>query len=70
MTTIINTPSNGESGDGVASILMGILLTIIVAALFFIYVMPKVNNPVEAPKANSIDVNVKLPSTTGAGATQ
>lgn len=62
MTTVVNTPSNGEStGSG---FIIGIGFMVVIAlGLFFIYGLPALKNRSNA-NANPINVNVQLPATT------
>ncbi len=65
MTTVINNPGNGEgSGTGV---IVGVLVAIIIIILFFVYGWPRLHGN-SAPAANSLDVNVNLPSGDNSGA--
>ncbi len=63
MTTVINTPSSGEStGGGFA---LGVILVIVILlGLFFVYGLPAIRNSNNNAQLKSIDVNVKLPSST------
>ena len=66
MSTVINNPANGEDSSGVAGMLIGIIVLVIAFILFFLYGLPMLRtNPAtqEAPKSNSLDVNVTLPKT-------
>jgi len=61
MTTIVNTPPSGESSDSGLGIILGVIVALILVALFFVYVFPTLRpNPV--PQSGNIDVNVKLPA--------
>lgn len=62
MTTIINSPGGGEETSSLVSVLIAIILLVLVAGLFFVYVWPNIRGA-EAPKADTIDVNVTLPPT-------
>ena len=58
MTTVINTPSNGESTS--AGFMIGATLVIvIILGLFFVYGLPLLQNE-DTPQA--VDVNVQLPT--------
>ena len=60
MTTVINTPSNGESTGG--GFVIGVVVVVLIAlGLFFVYGLPAIRNNGN-PK--SIDVNVQLPPST------
>ena len=58
MTTVINTPSNGES-TGSGFVIGVAFVIVIIIGLFFVYGLPALRNNT-APK--SVDVNVKLPA--------
>lgn len=60
MTTVINTPSNGESTGG-GFVLGVVLVIVIVLGLFFVYGLPAIRDNAQ-PK--SVDINVKLPAPT------
>lgn len=62
-TTIVNPPQNNSSGNGMG-FLLGIIILIVVAVLFFIYGLPYLQNlggsgGVQVNVPESIDVNVK-----------
>lgn len=64
MTTVINTPGNSDSSGGALGLIVGIIVLIIVGALFFIYVLPMINSSLNnsgEPKDNTMDINVQLP---------
>lgn len=64
MTTIINTPGTGNSDgsdSGVATVLIVIVL-LVAAGLFFVYGLPAIRNANNAPKTDSINIDVKLPA--------
>lgn len=64
MTTIINTPPAGESSDSGLGVLLGVILAIVLIALFFIYALPAIrDNKNTAPQSSNINVDVKLPAT-------
>lgn len=62
MTTIINGPGGGEETNSLVSVLIAIILLVLVAWLFFLYVWPSIQTN-QAPKADTIDINVTVPST-------
>ncbi len=62
MTTIINTPPSGESSNSGLGIVVGVLVIAVLAALFFIYILPKIGTDNTAPEDNTINVNVELPT--------
>ncbi len=60
MTTVINTPNNGESTT--AGFMIGaILVIVIILGLFFIYRIPAMRSN---GMQKSVDVNVTLPANT------
>ena len=63
MTTVINTPSNGETTGG--GFVIGIVFVVVTLfGLFFVYGMPAMRNRNTNAQPKSIDVNVKLPTPT------
>ncbi len=62
MTTVINTPRQGEDTSGV-SLIIGVLVVILAIGLFFSYVLPAIRNN-NAPQDGKLDVNVQLPAGT------
>lgn len=63
MTTVINTPSNGESTG--AGFMVGVVVVVIILlGLLFVYGVPAMRNNT-ATKA--VDVNVSLPGGGGTG---
>lgn len=64
MTTIINTPPTGESADSGLSLILGIIIALILVALFFVYGLPAIRANNVAPEANDVNVNVELPPIT------
>lgn len=64
MTTIINTPPTGESADSGLGLILGIIIALILVALFFVYGLPAIRATSVAPKANDVNVNVQLPPVT------
>lgn len=63
MTTIINTPPSVDSADSGLGLILGIIVAIMLFALFFIYGLPYIRNN-STPKAESVNINVQLPETT------
>ena len=62
MTTIINTPPQGDSSsDSGTGLIVGVLVAIVLIVLFFIYALPAIRASL-TPQNGSIDVNVKLPT--------
>ncbi len=68
MVTVVNTPpGSGESDSGVG-LIVGIILAIVVIALFFIYGLPALRNSAQpVPQDNNRDINidVDLPNVPG-----
>ncbi len=71
MATVINNPGHAERSDGAADstmgILMGVIVLLVLATLFFVYALPAIrasNATPAAPQNSTIDVNVKTPVTT------
>ena len=60
MSTIINTPRTDDSSG--AGLLIGIVLVIVLGALFIMYSLPMIRQNA-APRDNGVDVNVTLPTT-------
>lgn len=59
MTTVINTPANGES-TGSGFVIGVAFVVIIILGIFFVYGLPALKNNT-TPK--SIDINLQLPAT-------
>ncbi len=60
MATIVNTPGNTESNSGVGMV-MGVLLAIVIIALFFVYALPAMRGANRGTTVNvpdKLDVNV------------
>ncbi len=69
MTTIVNNPGNGDS-SAMGTILV-LIVVIVLGVLFFMYGLPRMTGHAPAAQQNntgSLDVNVKLPSGGGDGA--
>ena len=69
MATIVNNPgTTTDSGSGMGFVL-GVLLLLLVAFLFFVYGLPAISRTMSTPQINvpgTVDVNVNTPNT-GAG---
>jgi len=65
MSTVINNPSSDGEG-GATGLIIGIMLVIVIGALFFIYGLPAIRGA-NAPQQGAIDVNIKLPTGGGNG---
>ncbi len=69
MATVINNPSDGDSSA--MGVVVGIIVVIILGALFFMYALPAMRNT-QAPQDNggSLNIDVNLPTgTTNTGGT-
>ena len=64
MTTIVNTPSSGESSNSGLGLVFGVILALILVALFFIYGLPAIRNNNAVPQNGNIDVNISVPAVT------
>ena len=60
MTTVINTPSNGNDSSGIG-FLFGIIGFLVIIAIFFMYVLPVIRQ--QGSEKPGIDINVTLPKT-------
>lgn len=60
MTTVVNNPGGSGEGAGLG-LVAGIIISIAVVALFFVFALPAIRGN-QAPKDDSIDVNIKLPT--------
>jgi hypothetical protein len=72
MTTIVNTPSSGESSDSGLGLIIGAVVAILLIALFFVYGLPALRqNNNQSGSTNTIVVPITGPAgATGAtGAT-
>lgn len=62
MTTVINTPQPANDSNGSMGMIIGLVVTILVGFLFFVYGLPAIRQTrVETPQINipdKIDVNV------------
>jgi hypothetical protein len=65
MTTVINNPGNGDDSSGVAGMIIGVVVLMLIGALFFIYGLPLIRNGINNTPSKSIDINVKLPVDSG-----
>lgn len=67
MATVINNPGNAEGSSGVVSMFIGLIVLALALVLFFLYGLPMIRNSgapaQEAPKNDSLDINVSLPKT-------
>lgn len=70
MTTVINNPSGNEGpkedgSNGVAGMVFGVIILIVVVALFFVYVLPAIQNsqvPEEVPNNDNVNIDVTIPT--------
>ncbi len=74
MTTVINNPgehgANNNNNDGGGSgLIIGVLVSLVLIALFFIYILPMIraNNTAQpqTPAETNINVTIPKPDTTG-----
>jgi hypothetical protein len=64
MATVVNNPGTTSSSNGMG-FLLGVILLIVFAVLFFLYGLPALTNSVRGPQVNvpgKVDVNVHTPS--------
>lgn len=59
MATVINNPGEGESSG--VGVIIGVLIAIVLIALFFIYGLPAIRGS-SVNDGGSLDVDVNLPS--------
>lgn len=59
MTTIVNTPGNGDGWDSWFGMVIGVVVFLVVILLAYLYVLPAVNN---TNPQKDININVKVPS--------
>ncbi len=59
MTTIVNTPGNGNGADSWFGMVIGIVVLLAIIALGYLYVLPAMSN---TNPEKGINVNVKMPS--------
>lgn len=62
MTTVINTPPSAESSDSGLGLVLGVILALILVALFFVYGLPAIRNNNAVPQNGNIDVNITVPA--------
>lgn len=65
MATVINNPSHDEGSNDVMGMVVGIIILLVVAGLFFVYILPAMQNlgtQKVAPDTGNIDLNVTLPA--------
>ena len=61
MTTVVNNPGGGSGDSSGTGMVVGVLLAIIIIVLFFLYGLPALRGN-QAPKNDSMDINVTLPT--------
>lgn len=69
MATIVNTPASDSSGNGIGMIL-GALLILLVAFLFFVYGLPMMrggSSSAPAPQPNNTEINMPQPESNNGG---
>lgn len=64
MTTVINSPGNGDGGGSSVGLVFGLIALLVVVGLFFVYALPAIRGSGAATPSGAIDVNVKLPAGT------
>ncbi len=63
MTTILNTPANnGNEENSITSIVIGVILTITIIALFLIYGLPSIQSNDKSKLDDTININLELPA--------
>lgn len=65
MATVINNPGTTTENDGGLGFVLGVLLLLVVAFLFFVYGLPAITRSFSGPTVNvpgKIDVNVQTPN--------
>ena len=65
MATIVNNPPATERESGGNGFLLGVILLIIFAVLFFIYGLPYISSAMSGPSVqvpDKVDVNVNTPN--------
>ncbi len=62
MTTIVNTPPSNDNGDSGLGIILGVILTLVVITLFFVYVLPTLRSNTANPRIDTVNIDVKLPT--------
>jgi hypothetical protein len=64
MTTILNSPREGSSETGTAfGLIIGLIVTVGIIALFFYYGLPAIQGTNQVPKAaDETNINLQLPS--------
>ncbi len=59
MTTIVNTPGNGDGGDSWLGIVIGVIVSLVVIIWAYLYFLPAVIN---TNPQKDVNINVKIPS--------
>ncbi len=62
MPTIINNPSGDNSDDSGAGIVLGVILAIVIIALFIIYALPALRAGNQPQNPGGTNINVTIPS--------
>ena len=65
MSTVINNPGNGEGSDNAVGMIIGVVVLIVVIALFFVYVLPMIRD--NNPTPSGTNINVTLPAGSNSG---
>ncbi len=61
MTTII-TPQSNNSDSGVGMIVCVLLGIIVIGVLFFVFILPQMQETADAPNGSTTDINVTIPA--------
>ncbi len=70
MATVINTPAAPAERESGSGFLLGVILLIVFAVLFFLYGMPLIAQSISGPQISvpdKVDVNVQTPQSGGNG---
>ena len=65
MATVVNTPGTTTSDNNGMGFLLGVVLLIVFAVLFFLYGLPYLTQSMQGPQVNvpgKVDVNVNTPN--------
>lgn len=68
MATIVNTPGSTTDSSGGMGFVLGVLLLLLVAFLFFVYGLPAIQQSMSGPSVQvpgQVDVNLNTPDTGG-----
>lgn len=65
MATVINNPGTAQESNSGIEFLLGVILLIVFAILFFVYGLPYIANSLSGSQVNvpgKVDVNVNIPN--------